>query len=420
MSKTKELSIGENIAWNSIGNLIYLIAQWALSYVVVRFLGYGLAGTFSLAMSIGNSLNAIATYSMRNYQVSDLKGDYSDSQYILSRVLTSGISFIVCIAFTGFNPYDAYTSLCIIIYMTFKISEAASDVYQGLLQRVGRMDYIGKAYILKSLVDLVLYCGILLFTRNLLLAICGLSAGSAAVVCLYERASVRQFSNSGNRDTGTKNNLKKALSLLVVCLPIALYGLFFNTMGQVPRYALEAMLGSDSLGIYTSVAMPVTLVQVSANYLFAPLTAPLAQCYIDKNTQRFYSIIKKVGLAIAVIAACAFAGFGILGRPVMRLLFGDSILPYLYLLYPLIVCSLLVAVSWFLSAALTVVRQLKGQLLMAFASFSISSCLSPLFISLYGMNGATFSYTIALFVFSVGSMLLLLKSFNPSVLHYSN
>ena len=185
-------------------------------------------------------------------------------------------------------------------------------------------------------------------------------------------------------------------------------------MGQVPRYALESMLGSEKLGIYTSVAMPVTLVQVSANYLFVPLTAPLAQCYLDKNSKRFYGIIKKVSIAIAVIAVCAFAGFGLLGKPVMCLLFGDSILPHLYLLNPLIVCSILVALSWFLSAALTVIRQLKGQLLLSLSSFILSCILSPLLISLFGMNGATFSYIVALLAFSAGSLALLFKSFKPS------
>lgn len=174
------------------------------------------------------------------------------------------------------------------------------------------------------------------------------------------------------------------------------------------------MLGSEKLGIYTSVAMPVTLVQVSASYLFVPLTAPLAQCYLDKNSKRFYDIIKKVSIAIAIIAVCAFAGFGLLGKPVMRLLFGDSILPRLYLLNPLIVCSILVALSWFLSAALTVIRQLKGQLLLSLSSFILSCILSPLLISLFGMNGATFSYIAALLAFSAGSLVLLFKSFKPS------
>ena len=414
MNRAKELSIGENIAWNSIGNFVYLIAQWALSYIVVRVLGYGPAGTFSLAMSIGNCLNAIATYTMRNYQVSDLKGDYSDNQYILSRAITSGISLLACIVFTGLNPYDGYTSLCIIAYMVFKISEAVSDVYQGILQRANRMDYIGKAYILKSLVDLALYCGILLATNDLLFAICGLSIGSTAIVCIYERATARPFSNQKKTSSDVKEDLGRVLGLLIACLPIAAYGLFFNTMGQVPRYALEFMLGSEKLGIYTSVAMPVTLVQVSANYLFVPLTAPLAQCYLDKNSKRFYDIIKKVSIAIAIIAVCAFAGFGLLGKPVMRLLFGDSILPHLYLLNPLIVCSILVALSWFLSAALTVIRQLKGQLLLSLSSFILSCILSPLLISLFGMNGATFSYIAALLAFSAGSLVLLFKSFKPS------
>lgn len=88
--------------------------------------------------------------------------------------------------------------------MVFKISEAVSDVYQGIFQRANRMDYIGKAYILKSLVDLALYCGILLVTNDLLFAICGLSIGSTAIVCIYERATARPFSNQKKTSSDVK------------------------------------------------------------------------------------------------------------------------------------------------------------------------------------------------------------------------
>ena len=409
-SKTSPLSIQQNIIWNSLGNFVYLVSQWLLTYVVVRVQGYGPAGIFSLAMSVGNSLNAVATYTMRNYQVSDIEGEYSDRQYILSRYVTSVISFIACLVFCSFNEYPSNTFLCITFYMIFKISEALSDVYQAIYQRVSRMDYIGKAYIAKSILNFCFFFGALCVTSNLLAAIVALCCASYIVVIFYERHEVGSFASHPATVLSFDQDMRQVKKLLLVCLPVALYGLFFNTMGQVPRYVLELLKGEDALGVYTSVAMPVTLVQVSANYLFAPLTAPLASCFTRHDVRGFYRLFWKAIGAIAIISIAAFVGFGVAGKPVMILLFGESIEPHLYLLNPLILCSILVALSWFLSAALTVVRKLVAQLVLSVVSFSVSCVTSFLFIIVFGMNGVTFSYIAALLVFAVGGFCILLSS----------
>ncbi|WP_303214203.1 lipopolysaccharide biosynthesis protein [uncultured Enorma sp.] len=409
-SKASPLSIQQNVIWNSLGNFVYLVSQWLLTYVVVRVQGYGPAGIFSLAMSVGNSLNAVATYTMRNYQVSDIEGEYSDRQYILSRYVTSVISFIACLVFCSFNEYSSSTFLCIAFYMIFKISEALSDVYQAIYQRVSRMDYIGKAYIAKAILSFCFFFGVLCVTSNLLAAIVALCCASYIVVIFYERREVGSFALHPAMALSFDQDMRQVKKLLLVCLPVALYGLFFNTMGQVPRYVLELLKDDDALGVYTSVAMPVTLVQVSANYLFAPLTAPLASCFTRHDVRGFYRLFWKAIGAIAIISIAAFVGFGIAGKPVMILLFGESIEPHLYLLNPLIFCSVLVALSWFLSAALTVVRKLVAQLVLSVVSFSISCVTSFLFINVFGMNGVTFSYIAALLVFAVGGFCILLSS----------
>lgn len=406
----RSLSIRENVIWNSLGNFIYLISQWLLTYVVVRIQGYGPAGIFSLAMSVGNSLNAVATYTMRNFQVSDIEGEYSDNQYIISRYVTSLISFIACLAFCGFNEYPVKTFLCIAFYMVFKISEALSDVYQAIFQRASRMDYIGKAYIAKAMLDFSFFFGVLFITSDLMTAIIALCCASLIVVFCYERREAKNFASNTAAALSSDRDLRQVKKLILVCLPVALYGLFFNTMGQVPRYVLELLKNEDALGIYTTVAMPVTLVQVSANYLFAPLTAPLASCFARHDVKEFYRLFWKAIGAIVVISIVAFIGFGVAGKPVMALLFGDSIVPYLYLLNPLIFCSVLVALSWFLSAALTVVRKLVAQLVLSIVSFLVSCALSFYLISVFGLNGATFSYIAALLVFSVGGFFILLNS----------
>ncbi|MDO4287872.1 MAG: hypothetical protein Q4C55_01675, partial [Eubacterium sp.] len=117
MSENKRLSVKENMIWNSIGSFLYLFGQWLLTIVIVHLSGYGDAGILSLAMSLTNMFYCIAIYGIRNYQVSDINEKYSSDIYVTTRLLTSILAFLVCIAFVWMSGYQETTFIAIILYM---------------------------------------------------------------------------------------------------------------------------------------------------------------------------------------------------------------------------------------------------------------------------------------------------------------
>lgn len=401
------LSIKSNMLWNSAGNVVYLFSQWLLTYLVVRILGYEEAGIFSLAITIGGSLVSIALYSIRNYQVSDIEERFSDRTYLVSRVLTSALSLMVCVVFVLANNYEIMTALCVIVYMMFKISEALSDVYQGMLQKRMRLDYVGRSFILKGISEAIVFFVLLTLSHNLLLAVTGLCVISFIVVGLYDRRRATSLTPS----VSSRPSSLQVKTLLGTCLPLALFGLLFNTMGQAPRYFLEAQLGTAALGVYASVAMPVVIVQVSASFIFAPLTTPLASYLQAGDIEKFRGLIKKVLLVLAVLSVVSVAVFLLLGNWLLVLLFGPSIDGYQFLLMPLVTCSILVSLSWFLSTILVVIRKLRALLAVSAVSFLIVLAGSVPFIQLCGMNGASFVFIAALILFILGSACVLWRGF---------
>lgn len=405
--KKDPLSIKSNMLWNSVGNVVYLFSQWLLTYFVVRILGYEEAGVFSLAITIGGSLVSVALYSIRNYQVSDIQERFSDRTYMVSRVLTSALSLVVCVVFVLANNYEIMTALCVIVYMMFKISEALSDVYQGMLQKRMRLDYVGRSFILKGISEAIVFFVLLTLSRNLLLAVAGLCVASFIVVGLYDRRRATSLTPS----VSSRSSYSQIKALLGTCLPLALFGLLFNTMGQAPRYFLEAELGAAALGVYASVAMPVVIVQVSASFIFAPLTTPLAFYLRADDIEKFRGLIKKVLLVLAALSVVSVAAFLLLGNWLLVLLFGHSIDEYQFLLMPLVACSILVALSWFLSTILVVIRKLRALLAVSVVSFLIVLVGSVPFIQLCGMNGASFVFISALTFFILSSACVLWRGF---------
>lgn len=399
----KRIGIKEGIAWNSAGNFIYLFFQWLLSYVVIRLLGYETAGIFSLAIAITNSFFGIASYTMRSYQVSDVNGEYSKNTYVESRIITCLGFFIVCVGYTVISRYDSYTAMCIVVYALFKVSEAMSDVFQGVLQLRFRLDIVGISFSIKGVFEFLAFLAAILVLGDLLSALIALTVVSFAIVAFYD---FRKAYEGKYEDSASFKTVK---ALLVACLPMALYGLLFNAAGQVPRIFIEWGMGAEALGYYTSIAMPVVIIQVSASFIFSPLVTPLAQYVKDGDRQLFLGMVKKAVFFVAVIAVVSFAAFYLAGEWLLMLLFGDSIAPYTYLLLPLVGCAVLTALSWFIASLVTVLRQLRTLVFMSFISLLIVLLGSAPFIQLFGMNGASFILIIALAVFVAGCLVPLFR-----------
>ncbi|MBQ3301868.1 MAG: hypothetical protein IJH04_06985, partial [Eggerthellaceae bacterium] len=186
-------------------------------------------------------------------------------------------------------------------------------------------------------------------------------------------------------------------------LPLAVYGFLFNTMVQIPRLFIEGTLGTEQLGYYTTVAMPVVVVQVSASFFFAPLVTPMAERINSGDLPGFSSIVKKVLLFIAALSVVAAIVFGLLGEPALILAFGESIAPYSYLLPPLVACTVLTGLALFLAAVIVVVRRLRALLVSSAVCFLLTLVGSLPFINAFGLNGASFILIVSLTIFCIST-----------------
>lgn len=404
---TSAHSIQRNMAWNSIGNFVYLVSQYALTYITTRSLGFEQAGIFSLAISIGNTMFTIASYSMRYYQASDVSGEFTPGTYIVSRLLTSGISLIATFIFFGFTTFTPYYLACIGVYVLFKCFEALSDVYQGILQLGDRMDYIGKAFLLKAGLETLVFTGVVIASRSLLVGLISITVVAFLILIGYEIPSshtVMAYSRPSFKD------VRAAGILLTACFFTAAYGMMFGTIPQVSRYALQALRGAEALGFYASVAMPVVAVQVLCQYIFAPLVTPLATELRQPGGGKFMTYSLRIVVSIAVISVAALLAATWLGTPVMVALYGEKIRPYLYLLNPLIISGSLVALGQFLGTLLIILRKTKTLCLITIPAFIVSVATSFVSIEWWGMNGPTFNFILGLVLFCIGAVTLLVRA----------
>ncbi len=380
-----------NIFYNSFGTIFYYGCQWLTTLLVVRISGFEDGGNYSLAMTFTAAFAIMALFNTRQYQVSDVTGEYSDRTYIRSRFIAMAISFAVCFAGLFFNAYTPYQWGVILLYMIFKCGEAWIDVYHGIDQKNGRMDYICYSYIFRGFFMIAGFCGVLYLTKNLVLAIGSMTLLTFLTAFFYDRRTAERF--IAKDGAANRADVKK---LMFAMLPLVLVAVTNNLSISFPKYFLERFYDETVLGYYSSVATPSMIVQVGASTIFIPLITPLADRLKENDKKGFLEILNKVALVFAGLSVLALIVSALFGEWFLVLLFQEEIRPYTYLFVPIIISTLLISVNAALFPVCTVLREIKGQLAVGIGGIVSSVAASAVLIRRYCMDGVVVSLLITL------------------------
>lgn len=384
--QTKKLSIKQNMLWNSIGSMTYLGCQWLITIVVVRLSsGFESAGVLSLAMSVYNIFAPLAIYRMYTYQVSDVKKENSIGEYLSFRLITCVISLALIVAYTTLTcPLTALPA--VLLYSISKMISLIIDVLHGADQINGRMDYIGRSLIAQGFGTLLSFCIVFELTKSLEAACFAMAIATLAIGFVYDLPRTKQFEPITLGITR-----RKALHLLGYCFPIVIAAIACSAAPSIPRQLLAFLDGESALGVYASIAAPVAIIQMGASYIYNPLLTVFANHYANGERKELVAVLIKASAGIALIGLLAIIGFELFGDFVLELMYGSGILPYSYLLTPMIICSLCTAFVWFLNDLLVALRCFSGSLMGNIVALVISTaCCLPL-INHFGMNGVSFA-----------------------------
>lgn len=378
----KKKSTIANIFYNSFGTIFYYGCQWLTTILIVRLSGFTDAGNYSLAMTFTAAFAIFALFNTRQFQVSDVTGEYTDATYIGSRLIAMAGAFVICVLGLFFNQYTMYQWCIILVYMLFKCGEAWIDVYHGIEQKNGRMDYICYSYLFRGVLMLVTFCGALILFHNLLYAIIAMTAATYIIALGYDRRKAFLFIKEKLVWDGSE--IKK---LMITLIPLVIVSVTNNLSISLPKYFLERYYGEAVLGYYSSVATPSMIVQVGASTIFVPLITPLADKLAADDKKGFVDILKKVAIVFVLLSVLAVVISAWLGEWFLVLIFKEEIRPYAYLFVPIILTTLLISINASLFPVCTVLRELKGQLLVGLGGVLSAVVVSVVCIKRYSMDG---------------------------------
>lgn len=403
--------------WNTWGNIFYLFVQWLLTIIVARIsspdpdVAFQMAGIFGLSLATTNMFITFAGFGMRNYQVSDLQSEFNTKTYVYSRIITSTVSLIAIIVFVAFQNYTFYTTACILIFMLYKIVEVLFDVFAGSLQKQWRLDIVGQSLIIRAILSIISFTITLIITNDLFSAILAMTIISAISLLFFDFTQVQKYTDYHEQTT-----IKKIKKLLIICLPLAIYSFLLATMGSLPRISLEKYHGEKLLGIYSNISNPTIIVQALTIQIFTPFISRFSELYNENKIIEFKTLLKKCILFLACFTLVAIIGAYFLGDFALAIIFTKSILPYTYILIPLLIATSLNALSWLLCGLLTVTRDNNALVISNLTGVIVALIASHLLIPKYALMGTVLATIIA----SLSSIALLsyylLKKINKGVI----
>lgn len=386
--------------WNMAGGLLNAGQSVFILMVITRVTGINDAGIFTIAYASANLFLTIGNYGMRSYQVTDVNHHFTFGDYLGSRMITSVLMIIVSTGYvlygSIFNGYTSDKALIVLTICVLKVIDAVEDVFCGHYQQEGRLDVGAKITAVRLAATIVVLCGSLVLTGNLL---------SASIITVVVCAVISVLFNASVYKVFVKNKsvflLRKTVRLLVDCVGPFLAAFLSFYVGNAPKYAIDAYLPQDVQAYYGFIAMPVFVVGLLNNFLYQPILTSLANDWSDKRRSQFVKRVCRQVIIIFGLTGITMVGAFLLGIPVLSVLYSADLTPYKNELLILLFGGGMLAVVGFINIVLTILRHQKdliwGYLFIAIMAY----LLSPVFVNNWGITGASWIYTILMSVLAL-------------------
>lgn len=402
-------AIRRNMLWNVIGSVGFIGAQWVMTILIVHLAGYTEAGYLSLGLSLTNVFTNIAYFCIRNFQVSDSRSKYSTDTYVTHRVVMTVLALGSYTVFVLLNGYSLYLTVFLILFMVYRVSEAVVDVFHGIDQRSWRLDTAGQSFLMRGILTLAAFVIVEKLTGNLVITTLFMLAAAYGMILTFDIPRAAKLESFAVR-LG-KKQWPALVALTRECLPLFIYAICLNAVVPIPRYFLEKLQGSEVLGFYASVAIPASVIQLLASYVFNTFTGLFSEYREKGQKKEFMALFWKLTAAVCAIVVLAVGGSLLLGEWALTLVFDEAIRPYAYLLAPTVVCCGVIAMIWFVGTVLVVLRDMKGLLFGAVAGAIVCAVVSYPCILAWGVDGVN----VSLFISSVVSLLIFAWRLGTSV-----
>ena len=312
--------VRKNIIWNMIGSLLFALASILLFAVAARATGEYYGGIFSIAFTTGQMLLTIGYYEVRPFQVTDVAGEYSFSEYLSARVITCIAMVIAGILYILISGATGVRAAVIFLMCFYKLVDGAADVFEGEFHRKGRLDLSGKSMAFRTLFSGGVFVIVVIVTKNIV------AASAAAVIAAVLGFVVFDLFVIGSFEPlRLSTSKKRVLRLLRDCFFLFLGSFLYLYICNAAKYAVDACMSEEAVTYYTDLYLPTSTINLLSGFIFKPLLTTMGESCEHGEWERFRSMVYRLLLGITGLTAVCCLGAFLLGIPVLSLLYQKDI-----------------------------------------------------------------------------------------------
>ena len=379
-------NLKKNVIWNTLGLTFNSFNSLFFLIIINRINGIDDGGIFSFAFSLACLLFVVGIYAGRTYQVSDVKGELNDTEYLVHKIITCAIMMLICFGYIFIKNYSIEKNIVIITLTLYKCLEAFSDTLYGYMQKNNNLYLCGMSQFFKSIISIILFLLIDLTTKNLIFSCYGLIIVNLLVIILFDFPVVKKISQR------QEVKFKRVINLFKAGFTVFAFSFLAIYIVNVPKYTIDGIMDDSFQTIFNIIVMPATVISLCGQYIMGPILTELVEAYNGKDYSKFKSLVYKIVKLIILFGIVIEVAAYLLGIPVLSLVYAIDLSAYKYDLLIIIMGAILYALANVFSTGLITMRKNNLQLVIYISSAIIGWILSNLFITKFGIHGATYAY----------------------------
>lgn len=392
--------------WNTIASIINSTLSSILLFFITRLSGLSAAGMFSIASAIAYQCLSLGNFGARNFHVSDVKKEYSFSDFFFVRVISSILMYGLLLYYAFGSGYTLEKAFVVLTFGIFKSIDAIEDLFHGEYHRNHRLDIAAVLLTFRYLISIISFIVLFIITKDLVITTAITSIITIIIFFVENMGTIRKFVFEK-----INFNFSKVRSLLYILIPICIANYVKIYVCNLPKYSIDANLNETMQTYFNILIMPVFIINLLSDVIFRPFITKLSIYWHNKDIVNFKNMIYKQLLIVLFLTVCMIIGGYIIGLRLLEIVYNVSLHNYMFSLIILLIAGGFNTAAGFLTLILTIQREQK-KLVLAYILCTVFALIiaNPLVIH-FGILGASILYLlICALMFLIFIILVMIKN----------
>ena len=402
----KKVTAQKVFFWNILGSMSSAAVSVILLFIVTRALNSASADTYSFAYAIANLFVIVASFQVRDFQATDIREKYSFDTYFVTRIISNVAMVLLLVMYLIFNT-NTHSNLEIIFWVSFfRVSEALSDVFQGLFQQKERLDIAGKSLFLRNTISTIVFALTLVISKNLLWSVISQTISSFVFIALFDYPHSKFFHRLNLKSVKPSN----IINVLKDCLPLFINAFLLVSIYNQPKYALndifnQGLIGNGVQRDFSILFTPIFAMNLMIVFL-RPMITQLAVFLEEKKISHFVTYKNNLFKILFGTCTLIFLIGAFIAIPALDIVYGTNLKQYQTSFIVLLLGGIASTFSTVCDNILTIFRKQHFLVISFIVGYIVSILTAKPLVSKFEIFGASLSFLCAMIAWLLASLVI--------------